>query len=189
MDDGGSLGEVMRARRRELGLTQEALAERIGDGVRQADVSRMERGRVALPRRRRLERIAAALELPVGELLARSGWAGAAAAFDPERRPARPASDPDRAESVPLPHLTQSGGAATGAQGTTDLRAAIERSHELEAWSADLLQRSAATIEAVVRSQPGNPDDGHPGSWSDRAEGEPESAESSQDREGLDRTG
>jgi len=59
-----------------LGLTQEALAERIGEGMRQAEVSRLESGRVTLPRRERLERIAAALDIPVGELLARSGWSG-----------------------------------------------------------------------------------------------------------------
>ena len=76
----GGLGAVIRARRIELGLTQEELAARIGgegEYVRQSDVSRLERGRVGLPRRARLERIAAALGLPAGEVLARSGWAGA----------------------------------------------------------------------------------------------------------------
>ena len=61
----------------ELGLTQEALAERIGEGVRQADVSRLENDRIMLPRRDRLERLAEALDVPLGVLLARSGWAGA----------------------------------------------------------------------------------------------------------------
>jgi transcriptional regulator with XRE-family HTH domain len=69
------LGETIRARRIALGLTQEQLAERIGDGVRQAEVSRLEAGRVVQPRRSRLEKIALALDLPMGELLARSGWA------------------------------------------------------------------------------------------------------------------
>lgn len=77
MADVWTLGDMIRARRAELGLTQEALARRIGDGVCQADVPRLERGRVTLPRRRRLERIAAALELSPGELLAHSGWSGA----------------------------------------------------------------------------------------------------------------
>jgi transcriptional regulator with XRE-family HTH domain len=61
----------------ELGLTQEELAERIGDGTRQADVSRLENDRVLLPRRERVERLAEALDVPLGHLLVRSGWAGA----------------------------------------------------------------------------------------------------------------
>jgi transcriptional regulator with XRE-family HTH domain len=72
-----TLGKVIRTRRIDLHLTQEELAERIGEGVRQAEVSRLERDRIALPRRARLEAIAAALNFSLGELLARSGWAGA----------------------------------------------------------------------------------------------------------------
>lgn len=72
-----SLGQTIRQRRIELGLTQEELAERIGDGVRQSEVSRLERDRILLPRRERLERIAEAIQMTVGELLAQSGWAGA----------------------------------------------------------------------------------------------------------------
>jgi transcriptional regulator with XRE-family HTH domain len=81
MTQARSLGMVIRDRRRDLGLTQEQLAQRIGGGVRQAEVSRLESDRVTLPRRARLERIAAALELPIGELLASAGWSGADAAF------------------------------------------------------------------------------------------------------------
>jgi transcriptional regulator with XRE-family HTH domain len=60
-----------------MGLTQEELAARIGDQVRQAEISRLENDRVLLPRRERMERIAEVLQVPLGELLARSGWAGA----------------------------------------------------------------------------------------------------------------
>ncbi len=74
-----SLGQVIRSRRVELGLTQQQLAERIGDGVEQSEVSRLERDQVALPRRPRMEQLARALEIPVGVLLARSGWTGAEA--------------------------------------------------------------------------------------------------------------
>jgi len=70
-----SLGTVIRTRRLELGLTQEQLAELIGDGVIQADVSRLELDRIGLPRRPRLKAIAAALGLPIGELLMCSTWA------------------------------------------------------------------------------------------------------------------
>ena len=74
-----TLGQLIRERRMELNLTQEELAERVGEGVRQSEISRLERNRVTLPRRHRMEEIALALEIPVGVLLARSGWAGAEA--------------------------------------------------------------------------------------------------------------
>lgn len=80
-----SLGTAILQRRMELGLTQAALAERVatcGDwGFRQSDISRLERGIVTLPHFTRMRSLAAALELPVGELLAQSGWTGAEEAF------------------------------------------------------------------------------------------------------------
>jgi signal transduction histidine kinase len=49
-----------------------------GDATfRQSDVSRLERSKVGLPQRERLFHLAAVLDLSVGELLARAGWAGA----------------------------------------------------------------------------------------------------------------
>jgi transcriptional regulator with XRE-family HTH domain len=69
-----SLGQFIADRRQDLGLTQEQLAERIGEHVRQSDVSRLERNRITLPRRERLEQLAAALEVSLGDLLARTGW-------------------------------------------------------------------------------------------------------------------
>lgn len=72
-----TLGDVIRKRRLDLGLTQEELAERVGDSVRQPEISRLERNRITLPRRARLELIANALDLPLGLLLASSGWVGA----------------------------------------------------------------------------------------------------------------
>ena len=81
-----ALGAVIKARRIELGWTQEELAEQIsadGEYVRQSEISRIENGKIALPRRERLERLAQVLELPMGELLARSGWAGAESHFGP----------------------------------------------------------------------------------------------------------
>lgn len=44
-----TFGRIIRERRIELGLTQEELAERIGESVRQSDVSRMERDYIILP--------------------------------------------------------------------------------------------------------------------------------------------
>jgi transcriptional regulator with XRE-family HTH domain len=81
MNDGATLmptlGAFIRRRRQELGLTQEALADLIGDNTRQADISRLENDRVTLPRRARLDAIARALQVSPGELLAKSGWEGA----------------------------------------------------------------------------------------------------------------
>jgi transcriptional regulator with XRE-family HTH domain len=72
-----SLGQFIRSRRLELGLTQEQLAARVGEHVAQAEISRLERDKVALPRRPRMEHLAVALEIPLGVLLARSGWTAA----------------------------------------------------------------------------------------------------------------
>lgn len=69
-----SLGTFIRERRQDLGLTQEQLAERVGDGVRQSEISRLEHDGVALPRRGRLEQIAAALEVSIGDLMVTTGW-------------------------------------------------------------------------------------------------------------------
>jgi transcriptional regulator with XRE-family HTH domain len=68
------LGNYVRERRVDLGLTQEELAARIGDTATQAEISRLERGTIAFPRRRRLEALAAALEVTLGMLLVKSGW-------------------------------------------------------------------------------------------------------------------
>ena len=100
---GRTLGTAIRARRRELGWTQEELADRVaarGDtAFRQSDVSRLERGKVALPHRDRLERIAAVLDLALGELLARSGWSGWSAA-DAVKPPTFPPPASERPASV-----------------------------------------------------------------------------------------
>lgn len=74
------LGDAIKARRVALGWTQEELAARVsvdGEYLRQSEISRIENGRIALPRRERLERIANVLGLSLGELLSLSGWAGA----------------------------------------------------------------------------------------------------------------
>ncbi len=68
MDGRPSLGGAVRAHRRRLGRTQGQPAARRGPGVRRAHVARPEPGAVGLPRRRRLEGIAAALGVPPGEL-------------------------------------------------------------------------------------------------------------------------
>jgi transcriptional regulator with XRE-family HTH domain len=74
MAESRSLGEAIRLRRLELGMSQEELAERIGPDVRQSDVSRLERGKILFPRLERLNQIAAALGMSVGALLIEAGW-------------------------------------------------------------------------------------------------------------------
>jgi transcriptional regulator with XRE-family HTH domain len=85
-----TLGALIRQRRQDLGLTQEQLAERIGSGLVQAEISRLEGDRVRLPRRHRLDQLAAALDVPVGDLLARTGWTGDDAAPVPITNPPPP---------------------------------------------------------------------------------------------------
>lgn len=101
MHEPRTLGSVIRRRRRELGWTQEELAERIsaeGEYIRQSDISRIERDLIALPRRPRLEHIAAALNLSLGELLSRSGWADADAYFNADHASAPAEPTPVAAE-------------------------------------------------------------------------------------------
>jgi transcriptional regulator with XRE-family HTH domain len=73
-----SLGAAIKARRQELGLTQEMLAAHMvarGDRtIWQSDISRLERDAVRLPRQPRFRTLAAALELSIRELLDRAGW-------------------------------------------------------------------------------------------------------------------
>lgn len=74
MTESRSLGEAIRLRRVEMGMSQEELAERIGPDVRQSDVSRLERGKILFPRLERLNQIASALGISVGALLIEAGW-------------------------------------------------------------------------------------------------------------------
>lgn len=71
-----TLGHFIRQRRQDLGLTQEQLAERAGEGMRQAEISRLEHDYITLPRRNRLEQLATALDVSLGDLLIRTGWMG-----------------------------------------------------------------------------------------------------------------
>jgi transcriptional regulator with XRE-family HTH domain len=62
----GDLGKNLRAARKQLGLTQEQVAER--SGVQAGEVSRIEAGKRD-PKVSTLEKLAAAVELPPGRLL------------------------------------------------------------------------------------------------------------------------
>jgi transcriptional regulator with XRE-family HTH domain len=141
MPDTNALGIVVRRRRLELGMTQEALAERIStehDFVRQSEISRIECGRIELPRRGRLERLAAALDLSLGDLLARSGWGGADIAFPDDPHTATPsytasASSPHGAPVLPNGSTSPPSGSTdtlSGAEQLLKLRRAMKRLEE-----------------------------------------------------------
>jgi transcriptional regulator with XRE-family HTH domain len=68
------LGTYIRDRRRQLGLNQVQLAERVGGTYSQGDVSRLERGFIELPHLRTLVKLASVLEVSVGNLLIAGGW-------------------------------------------------------------------------------------------------------------------
>jgi transcriptional regulator with XRE-family HTH domain len=137
-----TLGQLILKRRRELGLTQEQLADRIslqGCEIRQSDISRLERDQISLPRYERLSAIATALGISVGEMLARSGWIEQTSSVSihvapvlapaPARPPA-PVHEPVRAANGPLDDVI-------GA-----LRATLSRSQQIRAESQELRRRS-----------------------------------------------
>ncbi len=108
-----TLGQLIRERRMDLDLTQEQLAARVGEGVRQSEISRLERNRITLPRRQRMEQIAVALDIPLGVLLAGSGWAGAETIIpEPAPQPAATvpnvASEPDEVVQTDAPAYVES---------------------------------------------------------------------------------
>lgn len=120
-----SLGQVIAARRREMSLTQEQFAELLGEGVRQSEISRLERGLVTMPRPERLQRIADVIDVPVGELLLLTAWAG----------PVAEAADAPSGDNQPE--------SSTAPEAHTP----AERSPELE----DVLDRARATMEETRR--------------------------------------
>jgi transcriptional regulator with XRE-family HTH domain len=73
-EDNAMLGEYIRERRHQLGLSQEQLAERVGGTYSQGDISRLERGHIELPHLETLIKLASVLEVPVGNLLIAGGW-------------------------------------------------------------------------------------------------------------------
>jgi transcriptional regulator with XRE-family HTH domain len=139
MDSPRTLGQIIRTRRQELGLTQEELAARIGGGVRQAEVSRLESDRITLPRRQRLERIASALNVTIGELLAGAGWTGANDAF-------RPQTDVTAPPETLTSRRYRRDGAATNATSELLNGSRLLKLHETIARSQELQRRTAALL-------------------------------------------
>ena len=131
-----SLGEAIRLRRIEIGLTQEELAARVGDGVRQSDISRLEHDRIQLPRASRLRAIASALEMEPGELLIRSGWAGAV-----------PALGSPTGHSITDSHSGDESATAVSAR----LAEALEHSRQIRGRVAETLKQSNLTADYWLR--------------------------------------
>lgn len=69
-----TLGELIRTHRLQRGWSQTELGDRVGQGMTQSDVSKLERGAVDLPHRKRMEALADVMGLSLGKLLAASGW-------------------------------------------------------------------------------------------------------------------
>ena len=161
-----TLGDAIRTRRQELGWSQEELAKRIADhgdeAFRQSDVSRLERGKVTLPRRERLVHVAAVLGLSLGELLARSGWTGAASAFASEHSPNPAGRDarPDWTSSHASSRLPGSP-AGESAAISRNLRRLIEQAHETRTRTREVLQRCEET--RALYEQPRRRGSGDPG--------------------------
>jgi len=145
-----TLGQVIRLRRSELGLTQEELAERVGGGVRQAEISRLERDGVNLPRRQRLEQLAQALDMPLGALLARSGWSGAELEFPPAApEPAEP--EPGIAILQHEPERDEPR-AATKNMDVPHLHDAISRAEVVMNHTESVIQKARITYDRAQQS-------------------------------------
>jgi transcriptional regulator with XRE-family HTH domain len=148
-----TLAATIRQRRRELHLSQEALAAQMvarGDiTFRQTDVSRLELGKVALPHRRRLAHLAAVLELSLGELLSRSGWGATLESIRPGHLPSAeetglPATPPPGSAVIP---------AAPSAAQTVDRMPRIltpARSETARAWLAIAQAQTTCTESRAI---------------------------------------
>jgi transcriptional regulator with XRE-family HTH domain len=73
-----ALGRVVRRLREARSLSQEGLADCVGDNMNQGDISRLELGRVKFPNERRLVGLARCLGTTPGALLAEAGYPGLA---------------------------------------------------------------------------------------------------------------
>jgi transcriptional regulator with XRE-family HTH domain len=86
-----TLGTFIRRRREQLGLSQKQLAIRAGQGTKQEHISRLESGRVTLPRWERVRALADALGVTPGTLLLQAGVITAADLTDEPAAPVRSA--------------------------------------------------------------------------------------------------
>ena len=135
-----TLGAFIRERRKELGLSQEQLAERVAVGVRQSEISRLEHDRVALPRRDRLEQLAASLDVSIGELLLRTGWMNEGDRLAVEL------------QAAPSPHPDHDDVNAIALQNLSALVDTVYAVHEMVAEASLKLEQAEQTINALMTS-------------------------------------
>ncbi len=128
-----TLGQFIRERRIDLGLTQEQLAERVGENVRQSEISRLEQDKVGLPRRQRLEAIAAALGVSIGDVMVTTGWIGA-----------------EHVSTAGLDHQAPS----EHAQVLEDAVLALASAKDLMAHTAELLGEAQYRVALAMDAQP-----------------------------------
>lgn len=158
-----TFGEVIRQRRRELGITQEELAERVGENVRQSDISRMERDYVVLPRRERLEALAAALQVTPGYLLLHSGWITqeelallespvADSAQRPGELPSTFSTPDDEAVTAPV-GVSVDAGQEVVAHEPSSLGQAIVHARQVSLETEQLLRKTSSTLENARRAR------------------------------------
>ncbi len=134
-----TLGQFIRGTRLAMGLTQEDLAERVGDGVRQSDISRLEQDRIEFPRRERLEAIAAALDVTLGDLLISTGWL--------EIEHAELIARARRDEDID-PHVLH------------DAMAVLSAAKEMVSQTADLLVKAEGHVASVMKAQAARENEG-----------------------------
>jgi len=127
-----TLGQFIRTNRLAIGLTQEQLANQVGEGIRQSDISRLEQERVEFPRRERLEAIAAALDVTLGDLLISTGWLEIEHAALIEQIQDDEEPDPDVLQ---------------------DAMAVLSAAKEMIAETADLLVRAEGHVSSVMAAQ------------------------------------
>ena len=72
MPDVSHLGGLLKAGRTRRGLSQEAVARRVGYSLKQ--YNRLENGHVGRPTARRLGRLAQVLGMPIADLYRAAGW-------------------------------------------------------------------------------------------------------------------
>jgi hypothetical protein len=99
----------------------------------------LESDRITLPRRQRLERIASALNVTIGELLAGAGWTGANDAF-------RPQTDVTAPPETLTSRRYRRDGAATNATSGLLNGSRLLKLHETIARSQELQRRTAALL-------------------------------------------
>ncbi len=127
-----TLGQFIRANRLAMGLTQEQLADRVGDNVRQSDISRLEKDGVEFPRRERLDAIATALGVTLGDLLISTGWLEIEHAAMIEQIKDDQEPDPD---------------------GRDDAMAVLSAAKEMVAETANLLVRAEGHVVSLMAAQ------------------------------------